>query len=121
MLFTLEKFMSEHYATLEKPKETYAVYLNGEKVAESSSVIVLSEFKDGKAFKPLIYFPMDCLSNLTKTGHTSFCPIKGTASYWSLGDAQNAIWSYEDPMEGVQDIKGYAGFDLRKGFEITAI
>ena len=113
--------MNGHYAKIEKPKDTYVVNLNSEKVAESSSIIILTEFKDGNAFKPVIYFPMDCLSNLTKTDHTSFCPIKGTASYWSLGDAKNAIWSYEDPMEGVQDIKGYASFDLRKGFEITII
>ncbi len=111
--------MSEHYATLEKPNDTYAVYLNGEKITESTSVIILSEFKDGKAFKPVIYFPMDCLDSITKTEHNSFCPIKGTASYFSYGDIENAIWSYEAPIQGLEAIKGYIGFDLSKGFEIT--
>jgi len=66
---------------------------------------------------------MDCLDSslLIKTEHTSFCPIKGAASYYSYSDIENAIWSYEDPTQGVEGIKGYFGFDLRKGFETKSV
>ena len=45
---------------------------------------------------------------------TSHCPHKGDASYWSVrvGDrvAENAMWSYEDPIDSVPDLKGLVAF-----------
>jgi uncharacterized protein (DUF427 family) len=48
------------------------------------------------------------------TDHTTYCPFKGDASYWSVrvGDAvaENAVWSYPEPIEFCPPIGGYLAF-----------
>ena len=65
---------------------------------------------------PVYYFPrtdvrMDLLQ---RTAHSTHCPFKGDASYWSVkvGDrvAENAVWSYEDPYPQTMEIKDYLAF-----------
>ena len=36
----------------------------------------------------------------------SHCPFKGDASYFSAPGARDAFWSYEQPIEGREDITG---------------
>ena len=54
------------------------------------------------------------MSLLTRTQHTSHCPYKGDASYYSISVdgrvAENAIWTYEQPFPGVTQIAGYMAF-----------
>src|SRR5262249_46773001 len=42
------------------------------------------------------------------------CPYKGDASYWTIRvgnrEAENAVWSYENPFPDRQDIKDYVAF-----------
>ena len=51
---------------------------------------------------------------LERTTHSSYCPYKGDASYFSIvtGDtrAENAIWTYEDPYPAVAEIKEFVAF-----------
>jgi hypothetical protein len=51
---------------------------------------------------------------LEPSTHTSVCPWKGTANYYSLkvGDErnQNAVWSYAEPKEATRQIKGRVAF-----------
>jgi len=46
---------------------------------------------------------------------TTYCPYKGTASYWDVvvGDdvVADAAWSYEDPLPEVEPIRGLLSFD----------
>jgi acyl-CoA thioesterase II len=44
--------------------------------------------------------------------HTTICPFKGEASYWSLRDPRedNFVWTYREPFEEVGGIKGYVAF-----------
>ena len=65
---------------------------------------------------PVIYVPradadMDALE---RTDHTTFCPLKGNASYYSIRDGGprgvNAVWSYEDPFTEVGQIKDHLAF-----------
>lgn len=48
------------------------------------------------------------------TGHSSRCPYKGIACYWSFrGEAEvppNVLWSYPDPLPGVAVIKDHLAF-----------
>jgi uncharacterized protein (DUF427 family) len=48
------------------------------------------------------------------TDHTTFCPWKGTASYYTLDvDGQkidNAAWYYPEPYEKAAAIKDYVAF-----------
>jgi uncharacterized protein (DUF427 family) len=62
------------------------------------------------------YFPeqairLDLLEPSTKRTE---CPVKGTASYWHLrvGDdlVKNAVWSYQDPIPGREDLAGLYAF-----------
>jgi uncharacterized protein (DUF427 family) len=54
------------------------------------------------------------MSLLQRTAHTTHCPYKGDASYYSIraGDrvAENAVWSYETPYPAMQEIGGYLAF-----------
>ena len=51
---------------------------------------------------------------LIRTEHATRCPYKGDASYWTLEaggrTAENAVWSYEDPIPDMTAIAGYLAF-----------
>jgi len=109
-----------HYAKTEPSDQTYQVLYQNDPILESNQVLKLNEHYDGNDFPPVIYFPESALSKLTlsKTDFSTQCPIKGTASYWNYKDAENGIWSYETPSPEVSVIKGYFGFDQKKGFRV---
>ena len=48
------------------------------------------------------------------TEHHTYCPYKGTASYWSIavGDrlSENAVWAYPEPFDEVAALKDYVAF-----------
>ena len=43
---------------------------------------------------------------LTPSDTTSHCPFKGDATYFSAPGVENAFWTYEEPIDGVQEIRG---------------
>jgi uncharacterized protein (DUF427 family) len=49
---------------------------------------------------------------LARTDHTTHCPFKGDASYWSVSvngtAADNAVWAYESPIPEAAWLDGYA-------------
>ncbi|MGH7091053.1 MAG: DUF427 domain-containing protein, partial [Stellaceae bacterium] len=51
---------------------------------------------------------------LIRTRHSTVCPYKGFASYWSLGldrrTVENAAWGYLDPLPECPRIKGLLCF-----------
>src|SRR3546814_20138759 len=55
---------------------------------------------------------------LVPSEHRTYCPFKGTASYWSLavGDktVENVAWSYVEPVEEGLGIRGYIAFYWNK-------
>ncbi len=88
------------------------VVFNGLTVADSGRAM---EMREGR-YPAVYYLPradvrMDLLR---RTGHHSHCPYKGDASYWTLRvgerEAENAVWSYEDPFDQVARIKDYLAF-----------
>ena len=44
----------------------------------------------------------------------TFCPYKGIASYYDVGDSRNAAWSYRAPTEGMARIAGLVSFEPDK-------
>jgi len=70
------------------------------------------------------YFPPDSVHRelLVPSAHTSVCPWKGTASYYSLkvGGEENrdAVWYYADPKDAAKEIKGRVAF--WKGVKVVA-
>ena len=63
---------------------------------------------------PRLYFPLEDLDQdvLVASDHTTHCPFKGDASYYSvdLGDRllENAVWYYPSPTDEAPWLKGYA-------------
>ena len=68
-------------------------------VADSRNAVELLEGQ----MPPAIYFPREDvrMDLLQRTTHTTYCPFKGNASYWTLEvgsrSARNVVWSYETP------------------------
>ena len=84
----------------------------GETVVDSRRAKLLHE----AGHLPILYFPegevrMDLLE---PTDHSTHCPFKGDASYWSVrvGDrvAENAVWGYPEPLEDAPPLAGYVAF-----------
>jgi len=59
-------------------------------------------------YVPLADFDAELLE---RTDHTTHCPFKGDASYWSVRAGsqvvENAVWAYEDPRPESDWLKGY--------------
>ncbi len=85
------------------------VKFNGEVIADSRDAIALKE-----GDYPVVYYVprKDVkMERLSRTEHTTFCPHKGHASYYSLaGGPENAVWSYEAPYEDANRIKELLAF-----------
>jgi len=103
---------SDQHITLEQSQNRIQVIANGEMVAESNRAIVVLERGHG----PVIYLPPEDVSRalFKRTGHSTRCPFKGDATYWTISaggqEIENAAWSYEDPIPQVAQLKGYFSF-----------
>lgn len=84
------------------------VAVSGEEVARSSSALLVRETRHADVY----YLPREDvdMERLIATGHSTFCPFKGHASYWSIGNEQNIVWSYENPYPEVAGLKNYLSF-----------
>ena len=102
----------DHNVDVEPNPRSVRVEFAGETIASSSRSLRVLEGK----YPPVVYVPRgDVRSDLLeKTDHTTYCPFKGHASYYTIrvGDrvAENAIWSYEDPYDQVAELKDCAAF-----------
>lgn len=98
--------------TVETSARRVRVKFNDEIIADSIAMRMVHE----TGHLPVYYFPLEDvrMDLMTKTDHSTHCPFKGDASYWSLrvGDrgVENVMWSYEDPLESVPALKGLAAF-----------
>ena len=110
----------DHYATTELVQDEFEVWLDGELVIQTDRAVVLREYHDGRELAAVCYFPPAAVSDLetSRSDKTSFCPIKGTASYLNYRNIPDAIWSYRDPMGGVAAIRGHYAFDQSRGFRV---
>ncbi|MDG4858641.1 DUF427 domain-containing protein [Streptomyces sp. T-3] len=97
-----------HRITVERGSVQVRVQHEGQLIAESGRPLLLRE-----TGCPVRYYlpPEDVRTDLlTPSDTTTFCPFKGTASYWSLSDAKDAVWAYPDPKPEVAAIKGHFCF-----------
>ncbi len=88
------------------------VKFNGEIIADSTNAHLLFETRH----LPVYYFPRADvrMDRMAPTDHHTFCPYKGTASYWTITVggkvAENAVWGYPEPFEEVTAIKDFVAF-----------
>lgn len=98
--------------TIRKANGTWVVRAAGAVIAESKAALELSETGHGD----VIYFPREdvAMAFLDESAHSTHCPHKGDASYFSIVSKnrtlENAAWSYETPKDDVARIKGHIAF-----------
>jgi uncharacterized protein (DUF427 family) len=81
-------------------------------VADSTRPLVLYE----SGFAPRWYVPRADIeeSLLAPVEFQTFCPYKGLASYYDIGDARRAAWSYENAWTEVARISDLVSFEPDK-------
>ena len=88
---------------------------NDSVIAESETTLTVDGYT---------YFPPESVNKelLIQSDHHSFCPWKGTASYYSLKvkneTNKNAAWYYPQPFQEAAELKNWIGF--WKGVEIKS-
>jgi len=94
----------------------HQVIFNEAIIAASNRGLIVRE----QNLRDIVYIPeTDILVHLTRMkGQSSYCPFKGTASYWTL-EANGAVceaaaWSYDNPFREVSAIQGHIAFYLDK-------
>ena len=78
-------------------------------VANTTRPLALYE----SGFAPRWYVPRDDVdaAALTPAEGQTFCPYKGLCSYYDIGDAARAAWSYPDAYTEVRRITGGVSFE----------
>lgn len=88
------------------------VHFAGKVVADTTAALILRE----ASYSPVYYIPRQHadMRLLTRAAHASHCPYKGDASYFTIvandRQADNAVWSYEQPYPAVAGIKEHLAF-----------
>ncbi|MDA7965587.1 DUF427 domain-containing protein [Ruegeria sp.] len=103
--------MTDHI-TIRKAPGKWSVRSGGAILGETTGALELLEGdKD-----PVIYFPRTdiAMAFLDRTDKVTHCPGKGDAAHFSIVNkssvTENAVWSYEDPIPPVAEIKEYLAF-----------
>jgi uncharacterized protein (DUF427 family) len=78
-------------------------------IADTKRPVVLYE----SGFAPRWYVPRADVdeSALTPVERQTFCPYKGLCSYYDIGDARGAAWSYHEAYPEVGRISGLVSFE----------
>ncbi|HMB77264.1 MAG TPA: DUF427 domain-containing protein [Kiloniellaceae bacterium] len=106
----------DYRISFEPSSKRVKVLFNGVVLAATDRAMVLRETR----LDPVYYLPRDAvrMAYLEPSDHRTYCPFKGTATYWHVAvngrRVENAVWSYEDPMDEAAPIAGYLGFYWNK-------
>lgn len=102
----------DHPITISATPNRVQVLFHGHLLADTERALTLKE----ATYPPVFYIPREDaeMSVLGRTQHSTYCPYKGEASYYSIARdgavAENAVWSYEAPYPAMEQIKGYLAF-----------
>jgi uncharacterized protein (DUF427 family) len=114
---------SDHPITIENNPSRVVVTLGTMVIADTRNALILRE----ASYPPVQYIPRRdvTMAALTRSEHTTFCPYKGVASYFSIpagGDRSvNGVWTYETPFEAMAQIKEYVAFYPDRAVEINVM
>jgi len=102
----------DHPITVTPNPGRIVVKVAGKVVADTTRALTLQE----ASYPAVQYIPradVD-MALLQRTGHASYCPYKGDASYFSIpagGDRSvNAVWTYEHPYPAAAAIQEHVAF-----------
>ena len=102
----------DHPISIEANPSRILVTVGGKVIADTSNALTLRE----ASYPAVQYIPRRdvVMTALTRSEHTTYCPYKGDASYYSIpagGDRSiNAVWTYETPFEAMAQIKNHVAF-----------
>ena len=102
----------DHPISIEANSSRVVIKVGGKIIADTRDALTLRE----ASYPPVQYIRRRDvnMSELTRSEHTTYCPYKGDASYFSIpagGDRSvNAVWTYETPFEAMALIKDYLAF-----------
>jgi uncharacterized protein (DUF427 family) len=102
----------DHPISIEANPSHVVVTVGGRIIADTRNALTLRE----ATYPAVQYIPRRDVDfgALKRTEHSTFCPYKGDASYYSIsvgGDRSiNAVWTYETPFEAMAEITGYVAF-----------
>jgi uncharacterized protein (DUF427 family) len=102
----------DHPITIEHNPRRVVVSVAGRIVADTRHALTLRE----ASYPAVQYIPRKDvdMSQLTRTEHSTYCPFKGDAAYFSIPSggerSVNAVWTYEDAFPAVSAIKDHVAF-----------
>lgn len=102
----------DHSITIDLSDVHVRVFANDEMVAQSLHALRVLE----TGHDPVLYLPPEDvrMEIFQQTSHSTHCPYKGDASFWTItiggGQIVNAAWSYEYPIEQAAQLKEYIAF-----------
>ncbi|GLS88048.1 hypothetical protein GCM10010873_30220 [Cypionkella aquatica] len=100
------------HITITPNKTRLTITAGGMQLGMTEAALTLAE----GSYPAVTYIPradVD-MQKLVKTSRQTTCPHKGVASYYTIqtpqGPLENAVWSYETPIDSVAAIAGYLAF-----------
>ena len=102
----------DHPITIEANPSHVVVRAGGKVIADTRRALILRE----AGYPAVQYIPRQDvdMAELAPSEHTTYCPYKGDASYYSIpagGDRSlNAVWTYETPFAAMAQIKDHVAF-----------
>jgi uncharacterized protein (DUF427 family) len=113
----------DHPISIDRNPSRIVVTVGGNVIADTHDALTLRE----ASYPAVQYVPRRDvnMAALTRSEHTTFCPYKGVASYFSIpagGDRSvNAVWTYETPFAAMARIEEYVAFYPDRVDEIKVI
>ena len=102
----------DHPISIEANPSRVVVTVGGRVVADTRDALTLRE----ASYPAVQYIPrrdVD-MAALMRSEHTTYCPYKGVASYYSIpvggNRSLNAVWTYEAAFPAVAAINEYVAF-----------
>ena len=102
----------DHPITIERNGTRVRVRFGNMIIADTTRALALREAR----YPAVYYIPRTDadMSLLKANSHSTHCPYKGDASYFTIEadgrSAENAVWSYEQPYPAMAEIKEYLAF-----------
>jgi uncharacterized protein (DUF427 family) len=107
----------DHRVDISPANRLVRVFAGDRQLAESKRALLVDEVRHDKVF----YLPREDvqMTQLEATEHSTYCPFKGHASYFSVipeagdsnpPDLSNSVWSYTDPYDECLELRDYLAF-----------
>jgi uncharacterized protein (DUF427 family) len=113
--------MADKVVKIPGPDHPISIEANPSRVVVKVGSKIIADTSDALTLREASYPAVQCIPRrdvdmvaLVRSEHTTYCPYKGDASYYSIpagGDRSlNAVWTYETPFEAMAQIRDYVAF-----------